>query len=505
MDIARDPQPYHERLLMQHLRAFLGPLDAPLIDVLREHLRWVEIAGGQTLMRQGEPGDSMYLLVSGRLRTYVDDEDGMRRLVREVSRGQIVGEISLYTDEPRSATLVAIRDSVLVRLAKADFGRLLASSPALSVALTRQIIGRLQTERQVSLLEKPVTIGVLPVSDGVDLAGFARQLAAQLTKIGRVRVVDAAGIERELRREDITTNEHDAANGRAPEAHRHIALLLDEIEAEHDFVLLVGDAVPSAWTSLTSRHCDELLLLADATQAPALHAIERDCLMQRSPASEAAEILVLLHPPDTVSPRGTREWLARRPVADHVHVRAGVERDMARLARVQSRTAVGLVLAGGGARGFAHLGVYRALRERGIEIDCVGGTSIGAVMAACMAADRPIDLVLDNARTSFKLNPTSDFNLLPVLSLIKGRRLRSVVERGIHELVGFDADIEDLWKDFFCVATNYSQASEQRGATRQPGEGAAARASRSPARCRRCCTTATCCATAAPSTTSRST
>jgi NTE family protein len=423
MDIARDPQPYHERLLMQHLQAFLGPLDAPLIELLRQHLRWVEIAGGETLMRQGEPGDSMYLLVSGRLRTYIDDEDGTRRLVREISRGQIVGEISLYTGEPRSATLVAIRDSVLVRLAKADFGRLLASSPALSVALTKQ-------------------------------------LAVQLAKIGSVRVVDATAIERELRRERIVV---DVGRGNEPdpEAQRHVALLLDEIEADNDFVLLVGDSEPSAWTRLTSRHCDELLLLADAMQPPKLHAIERECLMRRTAASEAAEILVLLHPPEASSPRGTREWLARRPVADHVHVRLGSERDMARLARIQSRTAVGLVFAGGGARGFAHLGVYRALRERGIEIDVVGGTSIGAVMAICVASDRPVDVVIDNARASFKLNPTGDYNLFPVLSLIKGRRLRQVVDSGIRGLIGFDADIEDLWKGFFCVTTNYSKASEQ--------------------------------------------
>ncbi len=461
MEDAREPQPYHERLLIQHLRTFLGPLDPALIDLLREHLRWVELAGGETLMRQGEPGDSMYLLVSGRLRTYIDDEDGTRRVVREVSRGQIVGEISLYTGEPRSATLVAIRDSVLVRLAKADFGSVLATSPALSVALTRQIIQRLRTERQVSPLETPVTMALLPVSDRVDVAAFGAQLAAQLAKIGSVRVIDGAEIERDLRREGLVADAGDEARRRDAAAERHVAMRLDEIEAEHDFVVLVGDASPSDWTRLASRHCDELLLLADAAAAPALHAIERECLMQRRTAAEAAEILLLLHPADSVSPRGTREWLARRPVADHLHLRIGNERDMARLARIQSRSAVGLVFAGGGARGFAHLGVYRALRERGIDIDCVGGTSIGAVMASYVALDRPIDLVLDNARAAFALNPTGDFNLFPLLSLIKGRRLRSVVERAVRGLIGFDPDIEDLWKGFYCVVTNYSQASEQ--------------------------------------------
>jgi NTE family protein len=139
---------------------------------------------------------------------------------------------------------------------------------------------------------------------------------------------------------------------------------------------------------------------------------------------------------------------------------------MARLARIQSRTAVGLVLAGGGARGCAHLGVYRALQERGIEVDCVGGTSIGAVMAAYIAGDQPLDTVMTNARKAFSINPTGDFNFIPLLSLIKGRRLRRILEGAVRDMVAFDVNVEDLWKNYYCIASNYSQASEyviQRG------------------------------------------
>ena len=134
---------------------------------------------------------------------------------------------------------------------------------------------------------------------------------------------------------------------------------------------------------------------------------------------------------------------------------------MARLARLQSRTAVGLVLAGGGARGLAHLGVVRALQESGVEIDVVGGTSIGAVMAALVATDRPLDTLVANARQAFSGNPTGDYNWLPLLSLIKGRRLRRTVDQGLRDTVGFSADMEDLWKGCYVVATNYSQACEQ--------------------------------------------
>lgn len=446
---------YQDALLRSHLIAFFGDVDPDTIERFRARLTWVDIRGGETLLQQGDPGDALYLLVSGRLRTYFTDEDGAQRMLREVPRGEIVGEMSLYTGEPRSATVVAIRDSVLARLDKRDFDQLLLESGQVSAALTRQIIRRLRTDGSAPAANRPVTIGLIPVADGVEVRDFAQRLAAHMAAVGRVQVVDAAGIERELQRIGVDPRRLDAAT-----LQQQTALLLDEIEAGHDFVLLVADDTPSEWTRRCTRHADELLLLADAGAQPAVHPTEQRFLLDRPPRIEAAEILVLLHPAETRSPRNTAAWLARRPVSDHLHVRPALERDMARVARIQSRTAVGLVLAGGGARGFAHLGVYRALQEQGIEVDYVGGTSIGAVMGVYVASGRPLDVVADNARRSFSANPTGDYNVVPLLSLIKGRRLRRVVSAAVHDLIGFDADIEDLWLNFYCIATNYSRASE---------------------------------------------
>ncbi len=458
-------QPYQDELLERHLRAFLGDLDATVMAQLREQMAWVEFAAGETLMMQGEAGDCMYLSISGRLRAYVRDDDGVERMVREMARGQIIGEMALFADAPRSATVVAIRDSVLVRLDKPAFDHLLACSVQASIALTRQIIQRLQTAQTRSDLALPVTIGLLPISAGVDAADLAHSLAEQLRRLSlpaqspasrRVCVVDAARIDAALQQPGMAQSEPGAAD---PE--RRIALYLDRLEAAYDFVLLVADGEPTPWTQRCSRRSDEMLLLADAAQPPALHRTETRFLMQRQRRAEAAEILVLLHPADARCPRGTKAWLARRPLTDHIHIRPALARDMARLARVQSRTAVGLVLAGGGARGLAHLGLMQALREQEVEIDYVGGTSIGAVMAALIAADRPLDEVLPVARRAFGVNPTGDFNPVPMLSLIRGRRLKRVIETATRELLGFDADVEDLWKNCYCVSSNYTQTREQ--------------------------------------------
>ncbi len=481
-----------DALLQDSLHQLLGPLEPDALATLREQLHWVEVPGGEALMRQGEPGDALYISVSGRLRAYIDEGSGSPpRLVREMARGQVIGELSLFTDEPRSASVVAVRDSVLVRLDKPAFQRLLASSPQASMALTRQIISRLQNAQPAVRPASPVVMGLLAISAGVDAAALAAGLAQAMSALrvgaavqgapavaaavqdgraARVRVIDATAVDAALQQPGIARRPLDDSD-----ASRRIALWLDHQEAQSDFVLLVADDAPTPWTARCSRHADELLLLADATQPPALHATETDLLLPRrhwplpGPAPAATgptEILLLQHPAATTMPRGTAAWLARRPVSEHLHLRSGHAGDLARLARLQAGQGVGLVLAGGGARGLAHLGVWRALRERGIEVDLIGGTSIGSVMGALIAADLPLDRAMALARQAFGSEPTRDFNLVPVLSLIKGQRLKRVIAQAVHDMMGGPADLADLWKPFFCIAANYTHAHEmvvQRG------------------------------------------
>jgi NTE family protein len=175
---------YQDQLLAQNLHAILGDLDDSAMNLLRQRLEWVELAAGETLMTQGDPGDSMYLSISGRLRAYVKGDGGAERMVREMARGQVIGEMSLLTDEPRSATVLAIRDSVLVRLSKADFVELFASGSQASLAFTRRIIKRLQTTHAHQEHERPVTIALMPVTAGVDAMQIAASLAEHLGRRG---------------------------------------------------------------------------------------------------------------------------------------------------------------------------------------------------------------------------------------------------------------------------------------------------------------------------------
>ena len=129
---------------------------------------------------------------------------------------------------------------------------------------------------------------------------------------------------------------------------------------------------------------DVVLVVANASGASDPGEVERSVNAKRQ---DGRIELVLLHPDTASRPSRTLAWLTARTVTAHHHVRLGNDADMRRLARRVSGRAVGLVLGGGGARGFAHIGTLRALAEAGISVDVVGGTSIGALIAAAVAAD----------------------------------------------------------------------------------------------------------------------
>ena len=118
--------------------------------------------------------------------------------------------------------------------------------------------------------------------------------------------------------------------------------------------------------------------------------------------------------------------------------------------------AVGLVLAGGGARGAAHLGAIRALEERGIEPDVVGDTSIGAAMAAWHAMGLRGEALEAASREVFVAHgsPTSDWTALPLVSLVRGEKTRRLGREAIRRTAGGDIDIEDMWAPWFAIAAD---------------------------------------------------
>lgn len=445
-------------MLIDGLRRVFGDFDEEMLREIMPRLEWVLLGGGEVLLEQGSAEDSLYFVLSGRLRAVATGPDGARTVLGEVARGETVGEMAFFTGEPRTATVVAVRETVLVRFPREAFRDVLLHYPLVSLNMTRLVIERLKRASARAPAARPVAIGIAAISEGVHPLHFGRRLQEVLAPHGSCIVVDSTWVDERLG----VPGGASAATGETTQL-RRISEVLEQIESEHQFVLFVADPGPGAtgWTRRCLRHCDEIVLVADADASHVLHPIERECLPHSgTDRGEIRQTLVLLHDDSRLMPADTARWFAGRSLTRHLHVRRGRPADWQRAARVISGNAVGLVLSGGGARGFAHLGVLRALERHQVEFDLVGGTSIGAVMGAFAAMDLPMGEMVRRARSAFRANPTRDFNPVPLLSLIGGARLRHVIDKAVVESCGQHVGIEDLWKTYFCVSSNYSMAQE---------------------------------------------
>lgn len=229
---------------------------------------------------------------------------------------------------------------------------------------------------------------------------------------------------------------------------------ITEMEKNHDYLIMVGSENNEAWTKRCLRQADKIILLGTPEDLQYLHPIEERLLFGDNKISGAEQELLILHSPRT-QPSQTKKILDLRQVKRHFHLELGNKNHIARFLRLLSDTSNGLVLSGGGARGHAHVGVYRALEEHSIPVDHVGGTSIGSVMAGFIAMGYDAQLLHDESRDAFMSNPTpsKEYNWLPVFSLVSGQRLQGLIEQYFG-----DVQIEDLWLPFYCISSNLTNA-----------------------------------------------
>lgn len=413
----------------------------PLLDALETR----HLSGGNWLMKQGDAGDALYLLVQGRLQAWAEDVNGdgeagaEPKFLGEIIPGDSVGEVSLLTGEPRSASIQAIRDSLLVKINRAMFEKLVHQHPALVLKLASNVASVLHqsTAGTQAVVRSLNTITVLPLDHSPQVKEFCCQLEKELKLCGPVLNLSPGSLGQYGAPVDCLDNDE-----KVPDALRR---WLNDQEYGNRFVLYQCNSPNTHWTRFARRQSDIVLFIADAALDPTPRPWE-DQLDKARASAAARRMLVLLQPPADSTITNTSAWLDGRKVDFHIHVRQDKPDDIGRVARILSGNARGLVLGAGAVRGFAHLGVYRALREAGISIDWIGGTSIGAIMGAIMAMDGTFEQACDLAKTSFvDGKPFSDYTI-PLISLIRGKRM----ERLLDEHAGFQ--IEDLPIPFFCVS-----------------------------------------------------
>jgi NTE family protein len=397
--------------------ADLAGVDPAALEALSAAAVHFSLPAGHLLFEAGSDPDGVYLLASGRLGVKTQSKAG---LTAEIEHGELVGEAGWLLGTKRSATVVALRDSELLLVPNAELNRIAARSTHFSLALARLCARRLRhSNRQDYKPKRAHIFAIVPNSIEVDVADFATRLVDELAKTGRTELVwDARAVT-------------------------HTATWFNRIEEVNDYVVYVANWAASGWTRQCCRQADVILNVAPASGR--VHAWPAG-IAQAAAARGARVELALLHPGE-IQAGCAAVWLQTLEVTQHHHILGAG--DYGRLARLLMRRGVGLVLSGGGARGFAHLGIIRALREAKVPIDFLGGASIGAIIAGGAAMGWSDEEMRQRYRRSFvDTNPVNDYTF-PFLALTRGKKVSRLLEREYNEVL-----IEDLRHPYFCVSAN---------------------------------------------------
>jgi predicted acylesterase/phospholipase RssA/CRP-like cAMP-binding protein len=434
--------PLDERPFWFRLKGITEP---QAVKDLQDSLDWIYVPSGEVLFREGERGNSMCVVVTGRLRVVVAGADGEEILV-ELGRGSVVGELAALSQEGRrTATVYAIRDSELICLTGDGLEQLAMKHPQIGFAIMREVVSKL---RKNTLLPRSssqlATIAVVASRPDLPLRRFTEQLSAAFGAKDTVYLLDSKAFDAELGQGACTLPESDSRNG-------DLIAWLTALELANRFVILEADTTMTEWTRRCLRTADRVLILTDATQSPEPGQLEMQISELLGKKLVAQTELVMLQPARTIPPVNTRLWLNARDAKRHHHLCLDNEADIQKLARFISGRAVGLVLSGGGARGMAHAGAVRALEEAGFQVDAVGGTSFGSIMAAMVALEWGWEKMYAELRDFAATHRKYFRYTLPTIAFMEGQPINEFF-RNLYER----EFIEDLWVDYFCVATNMS-------------------------------------------------
>jgi NTE family protein len=436
---------------VQTVAEFLSnvPVFAPLSDAMRGEI--AELAGAvsvkrdEWLFREGDYADSVYIVRLGQLE--IVREDPEPETVNTVTRGAVLGELALLTDSSRNASVRALRDTELLQITRDHFEALLRSEPELTLGLARALGAQLKRSRLIPPRRgRPVTLAIQVLDESVPMIDLADELSRMLCTWGRVAVLypgleDARGASLEARLAERMSSQ---------EALARFTPMVESCERDHDQVVLVCGASghTAAWDEFCLARADKVLV-AVGPSGPDEQRGDRD----RWASLRGCDLLGYGVHRESGS---MAAWMAELAPASTFAVRTDGHRrgDMARMARRLAGRAVGVVLSGGGARAFAHLGVIEGLQSAGVIVDRVGGVSMGAFiggMLACGRDSREIDACCYEEWV--RRNPMNDYTL-PRTALIKGDKARSMLER-----VYGDVRIEELDRSFYSASVDLRNAS----------------------------------------------
>lgn len=404
---------------MAHARS--DTLEAALAQLFEDRntaASWFALTGGELLFKAGDEADTLYLVRSGRLGVFRHEEGLPPQFLGVVKPGEPVGEMAMIAGLAHSANVVALRDSEILALPRDAFLDAVRTRPDVMIELSRLMLRR--ARETTTGAAEPSVFGFTSAR-AQPIRPFVDRIAAAVCDLGfTCQVIDHSALA-------------------------SLSEWFSRVEDTHDFVLYVAEQDQPSWAALCARQVDRLFIVGDTLADPPPVAPGRRDI----PGSHQFTDLILLRDARMERPSNTSLWLDTLDPGRWFHARDGNPVDAARIARVLTGTAIGLVLSGGGARAYAHIGAIRALREAGVTFDFLGGASMGAVIAAGPALGwSDADLESRIRKAFVTSDPLSDI-AFPIIAMTRAGKVARLLEQAYG-----DIDIADLPLPFFAVSSN---------------------------------------------------
>jgi predicted acylesterase/phospholipase RssA/CRP-like cAMP-binding protein len=435
---------------------FCAGLDAEAVKAIAGQLQVRPFTAGETLASAGDAVTEFWIVAEGELDSFLIDARGREQRLGTVQQGETVGELAILENMPARPIRYSARTHGTLLTAPAAMLRVWVENyPRVMQNLFATLSSRFKAVTGVASRKLPSPrLGIVVTSPrGYLLAG---RLASRLLAAGeRLRVwarEPSLLISPGSWPEDLPV--HELATGDAP--------LLEPPPPGVDRQIVVwsaGSGEPVEARAQQLLGCDEVLWLreprdvATVTQNPeSLSAMQED--LERK-----VRIVWLLDADTPVAPLASG-WKLKKadlrvPIESKKSTLSRLEcQGLDRLVRALRGYSIGLALAGGGAKGMAHLGVLQALEQAGLSFDVMSGTSAGAMVGILYSAGMPPEEAIENFLRD--LTPSRLIRFLPawpnwyLVAQYRRRAWDGLLRRYLHDwrleqlLIPFHAITVDL-------------------------------------------------------------
>ncbi|MCG9875176.1 MAG: patatin-like phospholipase family protein [Leptospiraceae bacterium] len=432
----------HEQYLT--LGDIFKKLPNKLIREILTHSNREFLPSGQILFKQGDPGEDLFIVTVGRLRYEIHSIEGDLLDSGEFQRSDILGELSIFTREPRSATVRAIRESEILRIPRGIILNILLKQPEALLEVTSTISQRLMHARSKDEVKASnvFSFSVFPTRKDTSTKAFLEYLYDLISNIDKIQIVT---------KEDFESQFPNYTPKSELEIEHKVVTWFQEIENTNKYVIYKGDYEDTEWSQRCYHQSDRVLFLQDATKPASISELEIS-LNQKYHVANSID-LVLVQPTIRELPKNTQDHLKIRSVNRHYHIAYDNQLSVERLVRRLVGKSIGLAFGGGGAKGFAHIGAIRAIENVHGTIDMVSGTSAGSVFAALYAMGYDSHKTQTVAKSIWVDRNLLNEYTIPIISLVSGKKYTETIK----EFFG-DVMIEDLWIPYLAIATDLTNA-----------------------------------------------